>query len=49
MEKKISFDLNEYIPNELTLKAFDECVAMKNDRESYKHYDSFSDVLNDIA
>lgn len=48
MEKKIPFDLNEDIPNELTLKAFDECVAMREDEESYKRYNSFSDVLNDI-
>ena len=47
-EQRIPFEIRREVPNKETLAAFDEFEEMKNNKEKYKRYSSFSDILEDI-
>lgn len=46
-EKRIPFDITLNVPNAETKEAFKELKAMKNDKKTYKRYDSFEEILKD--
>ena len=45
----IPFELRRHIPNETTKAALAEYNAMKNDPITYKRYDSFDDLLDEVT
>lgn len=45
----IPFEVRKTIPNEDTRAALAEYEAMKADHSSYKRYDSFDELLNEMA
>lgn len=47
-EKKIPFEIKLDIPNETTIEALNEKEEMKKNKQKYKRYDDFKDVLKDI-
>ena len=44
----IPFEVRRPVPNETTSAALAEYIAMKEDPESYKRYDSFDDLLEEV-
>lgn len=46
-EKRIPFQIGLDIPNKETQEALNELEAMKKDKEHYKRYSSFEELLND--
>ena len=47
-EQRIPFEIKKEIPNKETIAAFDEYQEMKNNKEKYKRYNSFSDILEEV-
>ena len=47
-EKGIPFDLKLDVPNKETIEALNEFSEMKNNKEKYKRYASFEDILKEI-
>lgn len=47
-EKRIPFQIRLDIPNKETQEALSELEAMKKDKEHYKRYSSFDELLEDI-
>lgn len=45
----IPFEIRKNTPNEETKAALAEYEAMKNDSTTYKRYDSFDDLLNEVT
>ena len=48
MEQRIPFEIKRELPNAETIAALNEYHAMKSDPQSYKRYDSFSDLVNEV-
>lgn len=46
-EQRIPFEIRMEIPNKETVAALNEFEEMKKDKEKYKRYSSFDDVLNE--
>ncbi len=47
-EKRIPFEIRLYEPNEETKKALKELDLMKKDKEKYKRYDNFEEILEEM-
>ena len=47
-EQKIPFDISLNIPNKETVDALNEFKAMISDKDAYKRYDSFDDLLKEV-
>lgn len=47
-EQKIPFEIRKEIPNKETIEALAEYKKMKENKEEYKRYDSFKDLLKDL-
>ena len=47
-ENSIPFPIQRDVPNADTIAAMKELEEMEKNRESYKRYDSFSDVLKEV-
>lgn len=47
-EKRIPFEIRLYEPNKETKKALKELNLMKKDKENYKRYDNFEEILEEI-
>ncbi|MDD7464867.1 MAG: type II toxin-antitoxin system RelB/DinJ family antitoxin [Actinomycetaceae bacterium] len=48
MEQGFPFAIKRQLPNAETVAALNEYQAMKADPQSYKRYDSFSDLVNEV-
>ncbi len=44
----IPFELKRPMPNRITKAAFDEYDEMKKNPDSYKRYDSFDEILDEV-
>lgn len=47
-EQKIPFEIRLEVPNKETREALAELEEMKNDKEKYKRYSSFKDILEEL-
>lgn len=47
-EQKIPFSISLSVPNKETLDALNEFKAMTNDKDNYKRYDSFDELLKEV-
>ena len=47
-EERIPFEIRLNIPNEDTLEAFNEAKEMKTNKEKYKRYNSFEEIIKEI-
>ena len=47
-EQKIPFEIRKELPNKTTIEALNEYDEMKNNKEKYKRYSSFKDILEEI-
>ena len=47
-EQKIPFEIRKNIPNQTTIDALNEYQEMKTNKEAYKRFDSFDDVLKEL-
>ena len=47
-EQRIPFEIKRELPNPETVAALSEYQAMKTDPQSYKRYDSFSDLMDEV-
>ena len=47
-EQRIPFEIRREVPNKETRAALDEFEEMKNNKDKYKRYNSFSDILEEI-
>ncbi len=47
-EQKIPFSISLNVPNKETLDALNEFKAMTNDKDNYKRYDSFDELLKEV-
>ena len=47
-EQRIPFEIRRDIPNKETQAALAEFEEMKNNKEKYKRYNSFSEILEEI-
>ena len=46
-EQRIPFEIRNEVPNQTTKAALDEFDAMKNNKDQYKRYDSFKEILQE--
>ena len=46
-EQKIPFEIRMNVPNQTTIEALNEFDEMKTNKEKYKRYDSFDDLLKE--
>ena len=46
-EQGIPFSIRKEVPNKETLEAFKEIERMKTNKDEYKSYDSFDELLKD--
>ena len=47
-EQRIPFEIRIDVPNKETKEAFDELTEMKTNKDKYKRYDSFAEVLQEL-
>ena len=47
-EQRIPFEIRLEMPNKETREALAELEEMKNDKEKYKRYSSFKDILEEL-
>ena len=47
-EQRIPFEIKKDIPNRETIEAFNEYNDMKNNKEKYKRYSSFNELLEEL-
>lgn len=47
-EQRIPFEIRMEVPNNDTLEALAEFSKMKNDKESYKRYSSFKEIMEKL-
>ena len=47
-EQRIPFEIKKDIPNKITKAAFDEYEEMKTNKDKYKRYGSFKDILEEV-
>lgn len=47
-EQKIPFPISLNVPNKETLEALNEFKTMVSDKDNYKRYDSFEDLLKEV-
>ncbi len=47
-EQRIPFEIRMEVPNNDTLEALAEFNKMKNDKESYKRYSSFKEIMEEL-
>lgn len=47
-EQRIPFEIRLEVPNKETREALAELEEMKNDKEKYKRYSSFKDILEEL-
>lgn len=47
-EQAIPFRIGKDFPNETTVAALNEYSEMKNNKEKYKRYSSFSEILDEV-
>ncbi|MBP5216252.1 MAG: type II toxin-antitoxin system RelB/DinJ family antitoxin [Bacilli bacterium] len=48
-EKRIPFEIRMEIPNEETIAAINELPEMEKNKDKYKRYSSFDDLLRDVG
>ena len=48
-EQKIPFSISLNVPNKETVEALNEFKAMVSDKDNYKRYDSFNDLLKEVT
>ena len=47
-EQRIPFEIRIDVPNKETKEAFDELEEMKTNKDKYKRYNSFGEVLREL-
>ena len=47
-KEAIPFEVKRYTPNSTTIKALEEYYKMVNDPETYKTYDTFDELLEEV-
>ena len=47
-EQRIPFEIKKEIPNRVTKAALDEYKEMKENKDKYKRYDSFKELLEEV-
>lgn len=47
-EQRIPFEISLNVPNQTTIDAFNELPSMKSDKNSYKRYNDFEEILKEI-
>lgn len=47
-EQRIPFEIRKLTPNNETIEALEEYNEMKNNKEKYKRYTSFDEILKEI-
>jgi DNA-damage-inducible protein J len=45
----IPFEVKRYVPNETTKAALSEYEEMKNNKSKYLRYDSFDEIMSEVA
>ena len=48
-EQKIPFSISLNVPNKETVEALNEFKTMVSDKDNYKRYDSFNDLLKEVT
>ena len=47
-EQRIPFEIKKETPNKVTKAALDEYEEMKQNKDKYKRYNSFKDILEEV-
>ena len=47
-EQRIPLEISLNVPNQITIDVFNELPSMKSDKNSYKRYNDFEEILKDI-